>query len=205
MPSIWIAALKEFNFEKGMWCIPRKGSKEMGEVRGIMDKKKAPAKKAESPKAEKIMEKHVKMAEDEIKAKSPKKPESPKKPTSSNILSAKKALFNVLNNSKNKIARQQWEYDEERFYIIEFQLPAGFTDSELEGGWKQLSMGKTGWEDEIFFSSMDGEDYDPVKGYLRGINREEDDHFVVVGAKGFPQAKKNLLNLLPDFESVFKK
>jgi hypothetical protein len=71
MPSIWIAALREFNFGKGMWCIPRRGTKEMVEVKSIMLGGK---KKAESPKKDdKIMEKHVKMAKKEIKATNPKK------------------------------------------------------------------------------------------------------------------------------------
>lgn len=65
MPSLWITALREFNFEKGMWCIPRKGSKEMGEVRAIMrgDKK---SEKAESPKQ--LSEELIKKVKKDVEA-----------------------------------------------------------------------------------------------------------------------------------------
>jgi hypothetical protein len=62
MPSLWIAALRQFNHGAGAWCIPRKGSEEYAKVRAIMghmkDAKnkpepevKAPTPKAPTPKA----------------------------------------------------------------------------------------------------------------------------------------------------------
>jgi hypothetical protein len=39
-PSVWIQALREWN-KGGIWCIPRKGTKDMEEVRAIMDKIRA--------------------------------------------------------------------------------------------------------------------------------------------------------------------
>ena len=32
----WLEALKEWNFDKTMWCIPKKGTEEYDQVRAIM-------------------------------------------------------------------------------------------------------------------------------------------------------------------------
>jgi len=40
MVNKWIEALKQFNRGKGMWCMPKKGSKEYIEVKKIMDNMK---------------------------------------------------------------------------------------------------------------------------------------------------------------------
>jgi hypothetical protein len=40
----WIDALKEYNKNKGQWCLPKKGSKEYDEVKKIMDNNKKPKK-----------------------------------------------------------------------------------------------------------------------------------------------------------------
>jgi len=49
MINSWVVALKEFNKNKSIWCIPKKGTKEYNEVRKIMDnmdtKKKVKEKK----------------------------------------------------------------------------------------------------------------------------------------------------------------
>ena len=54
MPSLWIDALRQFNYGQGAWCIPRKGSEEYAKVRAIMghmkDAKNQPE-KAPTPKA----------------------------------------------------------------------------------------------------------------------------------------------------------
>ena len=71
MPSLWIDALKQFNFERGAWSIPRKGSDDYVKVRALMadkagkDAKKveASAKKAESPKMIKEHERLTKVLE----------------------------------------------------------------------------------------------------------------------------------------------
>lgn len=44
MPSTWIQALKEWNGDenKGMWCVPRKGSAQLDVVRGIVERIKMP-------------------------------------------------------------------------------------------------------------------------------------------------------------------
>ena len=44
MPSAWLQALKEWNGDenKGMWCIPRKGSAQLDVVRGIVERIKNP-------------------------------------------------------------------------------------------------------------------------------------------------------------------
>jgi hypothetical protein len=89
MPSLWIAALKEFNMGGKSWCIPKKGTEDYDKVRALMggkavkdaktEKKVETPKKVPTPKkAEKIMEKHVEMAKKEIKAETPKKVETPK-------------------------------------------------------------------------------------------------------------------------------
>ena len=79
MPSLWIDALKQFNHEKGMWCIPRKGSEDYDKVRALMgnmkDAKNKPV-KAESPKK----------AETAKKAESAKKAETAKKAVSSDTI-----------------------------------------------------------------------------------------------------------------------
>ena len=61
MPSLWIDALRQFNYGQGAWCIPRKGSEEYAKVRAIMghmkdaknQPEKAPTPKAPTPKAQK--------------------------------------------------------------------------------------------------------------------------------------------------------
>jgi hypothetical protein len=51
MPNKWITALKQWNGEKGgPWCVPRKGSPEYDAVRGIMDGRETPVRKAEREK-----------------------------------------------------------------------------------------------------------------------------------------------------------
>jgi hypothetical protein len=51
MPNKWITALKQWNGEKGgPWCVPRKGSPEYDAVRGIMDGRETPARKAQREK-----------------------------------------------------------------------------------------------------------------------------------------------------------
>jgi len=84
MPSLWIAALRQFNTDKGAWCIPRKGSEDYDKVKVLMghmkDAKNKPV-KAESAKKAEIVEKHEDMAKKEIakleKKKSPKKAATP--------------------------------------------------------------------------------------------------------------------------------
>ena len=49
----WIDALKEYNKNKGQWCLPKKGSKEYDEVKKIMDRNKKPKKSVIEPKKEK--------------------------------------------------------------------------------------------------------------------------------------------------------
>jgi hypothetical protein len=54
MPSLWITALQQYNGTKGPWCIPRKGTKEYDDVKGIMEGKK-PTKKIEDAPAVKAV------------------------------------------------------------------------------------------------------------------------------------------------------
>lgn len=64
MPSLWIDALKQFNFERGAWSIPRKDSDDYVKVRALMaDKAGKDAKKAESPKMIKEHERLAKVLE----------------------------------------------------------------------------------------------------------------------------------------------
>lgn len=53
MPNSWIEALKKWNEGKGMWCLPKKGTKDYEEVRALMPPKAAKAKAPKLPKAEK--------------------------------------------------------------------------------------------------------------------------------------------------------
>lgn len=53
MPNAWIEALKKWNEGKGMWCLPKKGTKDYDEVRALMPPKPEKAKKEKAPKASK--------------------------------------------------------------------------------------------------------------------------------------------------------
>lgn len=49
MPSLWIDALKQFNFERGAWCIPKKGSDDYMKVRALMADKSGKDAKVKAP------------------------------------------------------------------------------------------------------------------------------------------------------------
>jgi hypothetical protein len=53
MPNAWIDALKKWNEGKGMWCLPKKGTKDYDEVMALMPPKPVKEKKAKAPKASK--------------------------------------------------------------------------------------------------------------------------------------------------------
>lgn len=104
MPNKWITALKEWNGAKGgPWCVPRKGSPEYDEVRGIMDGKETPVRKAQREQGNvdrmakamqqlrgveaETKERNVKRKEEAAKRKeeeeaAKRKPEAPKKAVS---------------------------------------------------------------------------------------------------------------------------
>ena len=53
MPNAWISALKLYNLKKGMWCLPKKGTKEHAEVMKIVAKMKSENPKSESERMSK--------------------------------------------------------------------------------------------------------------------------------------------------------
>jgi hypothetical protein len=148
--------------------------------------------------------KHLMKVASPKKAPEPKKAATPKKeaavPAAKKATAAnvKKALLKVIDDPKNVYYRRKWPGEDERFIVVEFKLPEGFTDKELDKAWKALSKGKEGWEADIFHDNDEAEDYDPVKGYMRGIKREDGLGYVIVGGKG-EKVKLNLLKLLPKF------
>jgi len=75
MPSLWIDALKKFNFNKESWCVPRKGTADNDKVRRIMKGEAAAASSPVKKPAEK-----KEMATSPMKAETPKpvKAETPK-------------------------------------------------------------------------------------------------------------------------------
>jgi hypothetical protein len=99
MPSLWIDALKQFNNEKGAWCIPRKGSEDYDKVRALMghmkDAKNKPV-KAESAKKVEIVEKHEDIAKKEIA----RLEESSRKAFAEKLEIPKEALERALKMSK---------------------------------------------------------------------------------------------------------
>jgi hypothetical protein len=50
MPNPWISALKLYNSKKGLWCLPKKGTKEHAEVMKIVAKLKSENPKSENEK-----------------------------------------------------------------------------------------------------------------------------------------------------------
>jgi len=77
MVNLWIKALKEFNQNKGMWCMPKKGTSDYLKVKKIMDRMKNTDTKTITKKTTPKKEKPKK---EKPKKEKPKK-EKPKKTT----------------------------------------------------------------------------------------------------------------------------
>jgi len=80
MPNAWLLALKEYSKKKGMYCVPKKGSKEYDEVMKIKEKlmKDKPKPKTEKKKKEKedvLKQAQMFLKEDKAEMKAEKKAE----------------------------------------------------------------------------------------------------------------------------------
>ena len=128
MPSLWIDALKQFNHEKGAWCIPRKGSEDYDKVRALMGGKAVKdaktVKKAETPKKAESPAK---------KAETPKKAESPKK--------ADKVMRKIKlpPREEHSYGGAPWKKVMNRLYNYINKNPTGITSYSYAGDKKHIN------------------------------------------------------------------
>jgi len=80
MVNLWIKALKEFNQNKGMWCMPKKGTSDYLKVKKIMERMKKTDTKPKKTTPKKEKPKKTTPKKEKPKKEKPKK-EKPKKTT----------------------------------------------------------------------------------------------------------------------------
>jgi hypothetical protein len=129
MPNSWISALKQWNAETGMWCLPKKGTKEHEQVMTIMQRMKAdPSYKAESrlkkeePKVTRKLRVEVKKEEPkvtrklrvEVKKEEPKPKTNPKEAKPKKVMESKpkkgKKAKKIKLLSKEELAERDVKY-----------------------------------------------------------------------------------------------
>ena len=111
----WIKALKIYNRNKPVWCIPRKGTEEHAQVKAIMENLKQQPK----PKPKKKIIKKKVIKKKVIKKPTPKAKPTPKKLTDAERLSNfKKELFAIIRQDRSVMRdifaiygrAEEWEF-----------------------------------------------------------------------------------------------